>query len=332
MVHMINYIFNKLIIFRFFVVSSLLLCWVGSAQAACKWDEKDIFKQTRNFTYEGRDLSLPLNTADGEVYKAIFTSSYKNIAVVCNPNSGSGMKVNAAVSSQPVAGGEFSFKSSNFYWTFKFVNYPDMQSITAPGNNYKMYTGGSNYDFSNSFQLSIFKKGDVNDSFTIPAGLLGTWVTTTGFEVAKITLLSPITISAASCATPSVSVDMGKYLISEIESSTVGSGNVAFDIGLTDCPTSITRIEYLLKANTDVVDSAQGVVSLDKGSTAKGVALQIKDSSGTPLKLDVYNKFSGVNNGGVFKVPMNASYIKAPGEKIEAGSANTSITFIIKYL
>ncbi|WP_148059690.1 fimbrial protein [Pseudomonas protegens] len=318
-------------LFRFFVVSSFLLCWVEGAHAACKWGSNDPFKKIRNFTYDGRGLSLPQDIADGEVYTATFTSYYQKIVVDCEPRTPSGIKVNSAVSDQPATGGTFPFKSSNFSWSLNMLNYFPMQSVSAPGNNYT-HGMGSDFGFTNSFELRIKKEGDINESFTIPAGLLGTWVTTDGFQIATITLLSPITISAASCKTPSVSVNMGEYQISDIEKSTEGSINVPFDIGLIDCPSSVTRVEYLLKANTKVVDNVQGIVSLDSGSTAKGVSLQIKDSRGVPLKLDVYNKFSGSNNGGGFKIPMNASYVRVAGEKINAGSANTSLTFIMKYL
>ncbi|NNA55957.1 fimbrial protein [Pseudomonas koreensis] len=313
--------------FRLFVVSFLLLCWVGSAQAACRWGDKDLFKQTRNFTYEGKGISLPLNAADGEVYNSSFTSYYKNIVVDCKSLTASGMKVNTAVSNQPAAGEEFSFKSSNYYWTYRIAGYPHMQSINAPGVNYQ-HGSDTNYGFGNTFQLRIYKKGDVNDSFTIPAGLLGTWVTTDGFEIAKITLLSPIAISAASCSSPNVNVNMGEHGNGEFEA---GHGKlIGFDIKLLNCPKSITRVEYLLKANTEIVDGARGIVSLNNSSTASGVGLQVKDAWGKPLALDVYRSFNR-DVGGDFNIPLSASYIRL-SKNVKAGTANTGLTYIIRYL
>lgn len=313
----------------------LLICGLDQAKAEnCYFTEKDTFKQMRTFTYNGNSVEVPADSGDTEIYKSTFSSYYRQISVACKTMQKSGIKVNPSISSQPSSGTEFTFiNHPNFYWKLKFENYHYFPTINSTENNFNFNTLDSVFDFSNRFTLSIYKRGgNATDAFTVPAGLLGTWASTDGFKVAEIVLSSPINISTTTCETNNINVDMKDYNLSELQSTSNGTKNISFNLNLTKCPNSIKNVKYSLKATTEAINTEQGIVSLNNSSTAKGIALQVKDSEGVPLKLDSYHQFTGSKNGDTFSIPLNASYVKLPNKELKAGTANTEVTFLIQYL
>lgn len=307
------------------------------AQASCKFNSKDPFKQMRTFKYNGVSaLNIPSDAVDGVVYRESFFSSYSNVVLECDPLERSGIRVNSALGMQPAAGAVFPIKGTGLSWRIDFIGYTYFKSISDPGSDWNIGPGpsGSDFWFGNEYELALIKDGDVKDGAVIPAGILGTWETLSGFAIAQFKLLNQINVVAASCNTPNVDVQMGgDYRLDEFEKPGDASRQVNFDISLNACPKGIKTVKYMLKANTEVVSGEKGIVSLSKGSTAKGIELQIKSPSGNPLALDTYHQFAEYDTqGGNMKIPLSASYLRSSKGKLEAGSANADVTFVMSYL
>lgn len=176
-------------------------------------------------------------------------------------------------------------------------------------------------------KIGTVKHGTVIGAFTVGTINFGTLVTH------NVTMTGSLIISASSCKTPDVSVNMGDYVASGVTGSRGQTRPVNFDIDLNACPQGINRVTYSLQANTPVIDRENGLVSLDGASGAKGVGLRIMDGDGTPLALDKAHVFSTYDErGGDFKIPLSAAYIHLDNQALEFGTANTSMTFTMSYL
>ncbi|WP_178125735.1 fimbrial protein [Pseudomonas sp. EMN2] len=189
------------------------------------------------------------------------------------------------------------------------------------------------YGFNrSSLSIQLVKTGDIHGGVKIPAGILGyrqyEEIYALGIKI------NGSVITPMSCETPDVRVEMGTdYKLSDFEYSAGIARKVHFNIRLIGCPSSIKNVNYTLKANTQPVDTSRGVVSLNASSTAKGIALQLFDTNDNPIPLEIPQKFADYNSsGGDFQIPLSASYYRLPSESLEAGTANTEVTFIMTYL
>ncbi|WP_080428764.1 fimbrial protein [Burkholderia ubonensis] len=138
-------------------------------------------------------------------------------------------------------------------------------------------------------------------------------------------------ITALTCQPQDVQVNMGMQHSQGF--SGVGSTlqPVAFNIPLNNCPRGINTVLYRIDPTTGVAPQSDGVVVLNRSSTASGVGVQIQDESGSPLKLSSDISFSAYSTaGGSFKIPLKAAYYQTDS-KITAGSANTAVTFTMTY-
>ncbi|WP_339494399.1 fimbrial protein [Pseudomonas sp. RA_105y_Pfl2_P56] len=183
--------------------------------------------------------------------------------------------------------------------------------------------------------LRFVKIGAIKNNAQIPAGAIGALQTATIFPMTITT--NGMSIVVPSCETPNVSVDMGSYDLSQIFYNTPYTASKRFNIKLNNCPVGITKVTYKLLATSTgpAIDPTLGIISLNSTSTAKGVALQIMDSSEQPLNLNLTHAFNDYSNGGGnFEIPMFARYVKKAGGagEIKAGTANSEITFIMSYL
>lgn len=184
-----------------------------------------------------------------------------------------------------------------------------------------------------SVRLEIVKSGPLSPQVKVAAGNLGN-LQSDDLIISKYNLTNPLVLNAASCQTPSVPVAMGDdYQLWEFRDAGATPRTIRFDIGLNQCQTGINKVTYSLKATTPIVDAAKGVVALNGGSTAKGIGLQLMDDAGQPIAFDTTYSFSGFTTTGTnFKIPLSASYYRLPTGNVEAGSANTEVTFIVNYL
>lgn len=189
------------------------------------------------------------------------------------------------------------------------------------------------YIAGGTYTLQIFKSAELSSNSVIAAGELGQL---RAEELLFITfnLANPINLNTASCQTPAVSVQMGDdYQLDEFDKSGDTPRVIKFNIALNQCQRGIQKVTYQLKANTPAIDPKKGIVSLNTGSSAKGIGLQLMNEAGQPITLDTPYPFSGFNHSGTdFKIPLSAAYIRLADSTLEAGTANSEVSFIVSYL
>lgn len=197
----------------------------------------------------------------------------------------------------------------------------------------RIIDGRSYIDPIRAYTIEIIKSGELSSKNEVPAGNLGAH-RFGDVDLVKINLANPIILNAASCATPDVSVQMGDdYYLYEFSNIGDTSQAVKFNIGLHQCQTGIQKVTYSLKATTQVIDQKQGIVALNASSTAKGIGLKLMDDAGQPVALDATYQFNGFSTTGTdFNIPLSASYYRLADSELKAGTANTSVTFIMSYL
>ncbi|MBN3769076.1 fimbrial protein [Burkholderia sp. Se-20378] len=189
------------------------------------------------------------------------------------------------------------------------------------------------WQFGNTaFTLRIIKIGSVAAGASISAGLLGYVSINKEINAFTINVSNQSSVGALSCKTPDVVVKMGdQNRVGQFKGSGTSLVPVNFSIGLRECPEGISKISYLLKANTKIVDTAKSVVSLDADSTAKGVGIQILDDGGNPAPLNKNVAFNNYDSaGGNFNIPLRAAYHQT-SSAVEPGTANSSLNFVMSY-
>lgn len=208
------------------------------------------------------------------------------------------------------------------------VNYEDYGYLSADRTlETRYYVDPARY-----YRIEIIKSSEQPSQNMIPAGYLGTH-RYGDLDLVKLNLLNPIILNSASCQTPDVSVQMGDdYQLDEFSNVGDTPRTIKFNIGLNQCQTGIQKVTYSLKATSQVIDQQNGVVALNSSSTAKGIGLKLMDGAGQPIALGTSYPFSGFNTSGTsFKIPLSAAYYRL-ADKVEAGSANASVTFTVNYL
>ncbi|WP_187192318.1 fimbrial protein [Cupriavidus metallidurans] len=134
------------------------------------------------------------------------------------------------------------------------------------------------------------------------------------------------------CVTPSVTVNLGTQPATSFGGIGSTTASVPFTIDLKSCPAGINNVSYEIDAVTTIVDPVNSVVSLDAGSTAAGVGVQLLNNSGTPLPLGSPIAFTSYNPaGGNFSIPLKARYYRTTGAPVLPGTANSSMTFTMTY-
>ena len=277
-------------------------------------------------------ISMPADLEnDGTVYEGSYIARRTNDLTCYGSATPIGLFPNPLLGPAPSSGSIFPIKDSGIALQI-FDSYTEPQyTINVFGdrtirstNVAPTYGAGFIYRF---VKIGAIKHGTVIGPFTVGTINYGTLVTH------NVTMTGSLIISASSCKTPDVSVNMGDYVASEVTGSRGHTQPVNFDIALNECPDGINRVTYSLQANTPVIDGENGLVSLDGASGAKGVGLRIMDGDGAPLALDKVHVFDAYDErGGDFKIPLRAAYIRLDDHELGFGTANTSMTFTISYL
>lgn len=272
--------------------------------------------------------------ADLENDRTVYETTYlarSNNNITCTGTTRIGMIANSALGPAPVSGHTFPIKNSGLALQV-FSSGSDLRNAIpvfgedtkGSGNVWGSYGPQLTFRF---IKVGKVKHGTVVGPFKIGTLNYGTLITH------NLTLTSSLIISAASCKTSDVSVNMGTYVASEVQNSRGQTNPVKFGIALNDCPEGISRVTYTLQANTPVIDRDKGLVSLDGASSAKGVGLRIMDDNGVPLALDKAHAFNAYDtHGGNFKIPLSAAYVDLNHKELSFGTANTALTFTISYL
>lgn len=208
------------------------------------------------------------------------------------------------------------------------IYYQDYGYLSAD----RILVGREYLDPARDYTIEIIKSSEQPSQNVVPAGYLGTH-RYGDVDLVKFNLINPITLNAASCQTPDVSVQMGDdYQLHEFRNVGDIPRIIKFNIGLNQCQTGIQKVTYSLTATSQVIDQKNGIVALNSSSTAKGIGLKLMDDAGQPIALGTTYSFNGFNTTGTnFKIPLSAAYYRL-ADKLEAGTANASVTFTMDYL
>ena len=183
-----------------------------------------------------------------------------------------------------------------------------------------------------SFSLRIKKIGPVAPDAAVEVGLLGYANINNEFNAFIVRTSTKASVTAQSCKTPDVIVQMGdRNRVGQFKGVGTSLAPVNFSINLNECPSGISKVSYLLKPNTQILDAAQSVVALDAESVAKGVGLQVLNQNGEPAVLNEKVAFSEYDKaGGSFSISLKAAY-RQTAPVVGAGTANSSLTFVMSY-
>ncbi|AGZ35478.1 type 1 fimbrial protein [Pseudomonas sp. SWI6] len=283
-------------------------------------------------------LSIPRDAENNTViYESPAQTFSGNASYTCSTTFTTGI-VNNVGSNAPTKN-YFPIGNTGLSWQWIYQDAP-----------YNGFGGGSirtpgGYGFNTTKNaLRIIKTGDIPSGTTIPAGTLGyIQVETSAVRPLAMIIDKSPSIVLQSCETPNIAVEMGEYNLSVFASEGNATPPKHFEIKLNNCPSGIKKVSYRLTATSGspAVNGQLGIIELNKGSTAKGIALQLLDSNQAPLQLDktyVFNEYSTL--GGNFSIPMSAKYIRTlPNgsagqydDGMSAGSASSEVTFVMSYL
>ena len=106
-----------------------------------------------------------------------------------------------------------------------------------------------------------------------------------------------------------------------------------FTILLQDCDTSLgNTVSFIFKGNEDT--DQPGLLALDDSSVAKGVAIGIANTAGTPLPLNENSEESSLNDGDnqiTFQAYVKASPAAIANNAITQGDFSATATFEMAY-
>lgn len=186
--------------------------------------------------------------------------------------------------------------------------------------------------------VEIVKTGRVTAGL-LPAKVLGRIYSTAELSPANpnqdglaltVTLSSPVTINASSCAviTPTtLNIALGDYHSTDFGSvgSTLGSANIDMTLSCYDG----VKVTAVISAEEDA--SQSGVIKLTEGSdSATGLGIQILDANNDPLPIGTEIAVGTTTVEGEYNINWSARYIKTLS-KVTAGKANALATVNLNY-
>ncbi|WPC29770.1 fimbrial protein [Pseudomonas moraviensis] len=306
-----------------------LLGWSFNASADCEFFEGNQ-QNPVNFVIPS-GLSIPRDAPSGtviyespDVILSSINSSYKcTTAYYAGIRNNVGATTSAAIS-HPIGDTGISWKIFYVSSPNPIGGYPSA-NLNPPG--------GFGYN-GMGFRLQLVKETVVTESPVIPPGTLGYMQTgellTLSFQTNGTTFILP------TCETPDITVRMGSYTLSAVGMAPESSSEpISFGIKLNNCPPGINKISYRLLRVGETANFRNGVIRLNSSSTAKGIGIQIKHANGQPAVIDgvtqqVYDGYD--SKGGNFEIPMTAAYFHIDNEKLQPGTANAELKFLIDYL
>ncbi|MFP0195031.1 fimbrial protein [Pseudomonas sp. PHC1] len=219
-----------------------------------------------------------------------------------------------------------------------------------------------------SFTLLLIKIGPVSAGVINGSNIPSTaryLISGNTIDPVRLSFNGNINIVSRTCSTPDISVPMGSHKLSEFSGKDTYTPWKDFSISLNNCPAfngyfrasgpnwtsngetgsadnlnsrKNNALQIRLDPTTIAINPALGILSLTptapgENPTAKGVGLQLADSSGGPLPLAILRP-SGItaraDEGASYSIPLRARYIQVE-DTITAGPANASAVFTIDY-
>ncbi|QOT78050.1 fimbrial protein [Cupriavidus basilensis] len=150
-----------------------------------------------------------------------------------------------------------------------------------------------------------------------------------------INLAATVRLVNGTCSTPDQSValpSMVLYKFKGVGSTGDQSGTKGFDLRFNNCPPGFARVGYTLTPIGGPLPALAGALPVAGGSTAKGVAIQITGTNGTPATFNQSFPLSAYNSstGGSYTIPMNARYIQTEST-VTPGTISGMMSVLVDY-
>ncbi|MGT2432636.1 fimbrial protein [Cupriavidus basilensis] len=150
-----------------------------------------------------------------------------------------------------------------------------------------------------------------------------------------ILLSATVRLVNGTCSTPDQSVALPAMVMHKLKgvgSTGDQSGTKGFALRFNNCPPGFARVGYTLTPIGGPAPNFAGALPVAGGSTAKGVAIQITGTNGTPatfnqsLPLSAYS----TSTGGTYSIPMNARYIQTEAT-VTPGTISGMMSVLVDY-
>lgn len=154
---------------------------------------------------------------------------------------------------------------------------------------------------------------------TLP--LTSCWAGDSTLSIAANIVASPCTVSGDSVAKE---VDLGQFWTSQLAHAGDTTGWSTFDINLTDCPASTTRIAVTLNGDTD----KQAPVYFANSGSGKNVAIEVATKDGVTLSNGSQVEAPVKSNGAIFNLQ---GRMVSPAGKATSGEVTGTIELTFNY-
>ena len=148
----------------------------------------------------------------------------------------------------------------------------------------------------------------------------------------EIRLSGSIRSVAGTCFVDSPTVTLSPIAAARLPTVGSSGGGAAFTLNVSKCPAGYNRVGYKLSQSAVSPAGPPGVLQASSSSSAHGVTIQLKDSSGAGLELNrsyPINEYSKTS-GGSYNVSLRADYYRT-APQITVGSVNADVTVYLDY-
>jgi type 1 fimbria pilin len=271
--------------------------------------------------------------ADGvglNVVDVLVNGMNKTVEVQCQPSEYSGFVLDPSRGVNPSSGTVFPLVNTGLDLRLTIDGWSPFHSLAEAARYF--FVDNSVRFRDGPYRLFLIKNREVPPGTVIPAGPLGSWKTSNGFVIANFNLMNSISIVASSCIVDSINVPMGdKYQLHQLSSVGDVTASVPFSLVVRDCGKGVNSVNVTFDTIPGVV-SVDGIVPLDKESSASGVGLKLMTKDGDPIKIKQKYKVADFTPGvPSAALDLLASYIRMSGG-VKAGTANASVRFTVSYM
>lgn len=266
-------------------------------------------------------LSIPLDTPNGTLIASITGTGGRMVGYRCSSNiDPAGIK---SASGETPIDDIIPFGNTGLGYNMssgggKEYIYPYYEDFRNDPNNTRTDT---------PYVLHIYKIGPIKEVVKIPSGIFANYVAGSK-TIYSATLAESIGVAIGSCEILTSNVLMGEHLTSDFTGAGHTTKPISFSIKLNKCTGKIREVKYKITPAHGWINSTLGVIGLEKDSV-KGLGIQIT-KDGIPVN-PANNNTLAPPKGASETYDFAASYYQA-SNKIESGSANSSLTIEISYL
>lgn len=288
--------------------------------------------QTINFTAPATiDVA-----ADGialTVFDAISKGANNTLVITCNPSEYTGLKVEPSRGLTPASGSVFPLGDTGLDFRITIEGFTAFFPVASAQPQFYIPYGTRVEYPDGPYRLYLVKNREVPPGATIPAGLLGSWVSQSGGVIVNFNLMNSIRVVTSSCSVESTNVQMGdKYQLHMLRDVGDTTAPVPFKLLVKDCGKGVNRVRFTYDTLPGVT-SIDGIIPLDAKSSAKSVGLKLMDDKGTLLKMKQGYTLANYTAGAASaELSLTAAYVRLADDELKAGTANASVRFTVTYL